>query len=97
MNCPKCGLPMEEGSLHTQKYPFWTQQDPRFFHGPSDKVEIGPVDDDDTSMFTRNPFPTFSQAMLCRTCGLVCFSGKLIEKSKSGRGAVTPWRKEKEA
>ena len=85
MNCPKCGLSMEEGALHTQKYPFWTQQELRFFRGPTDKIEIGPVNDDDTSMFTRDPFPTFHQAMLCRACGLVCFSGKLIEKTNTKR------------
>jgi len=85
MNCPKCGLPMEEGDLHTQKYPFWTQQALGFFRGPTDTVTIGPTDDDDTSMFTRDPFPTFPGAMLCRGCGLICFSGKLIEKSKIKR------------
>ena len=31
MKCPKCGLLMEEGTMHTQKYPFWTQQELRFF------------------------------------------------------------------
>ena len=30
MNCPKCGRPMEEGTLHTHKYPFWTQEELRF-------------------------------------------------------------------
>lgn len=82
MNCPQCGRPMEEGDLHTQKYPSWTQGKSGCFRGPSVQVEIGPADDDDTSMFTRNPFPTFPGAMLCRSCGLVCFSGKLIEKPK---------------
>ncbi len=83
MNCPKCGKEMEEGNLHTQKYPFWTQQKLGFFRGPSDQVSIGPVGDDDTSMFTRDVFPTFPGAMLCRDCGLICFTGKLIEKSKT--------------
>ena len=32
MNCPKCGRPMEEGTLHTHKYPFWTQEELRFFN-----------------------------------------------------------------
>ena len=31
MNCPKCGKEMLRGSMHTQKYPFWTQQELRFF------------------------------------------------------------------
>lgn len=26
MNCPNCGNVMEKGFMHTQKYPFWTQQ-----------------------------------------------------------------------
>ena len=30
MNCPKCGKEMLRGSMHTQKYPFWTQQELRF-------------------------------------------------------------------
>lgn len=59
MNCPKCGKEMAEGNLHTHKYPFWTQQEPGFFRGVTDKVEIGPTDDDDTSMFTRDVFPNF--------------------------------------
>ena len=29
MNCPKCGKEMLRGSMHTQKYPFWTQQELR--------------------------------------------------------------------
>ena len=33
MNCPKCGKPMEEGFMHTRNYPFWTQQELRFFVG----------------------------------------------------------------
>lgn len=82
MNCPKCGRPMEEGTLHTHKYPFWTQEELRFFKGPSDQVEIGPLDEDAPSVFLRDPFPSFPGAMLCRDCGTVCFSGQLIEKSK---------------
>ena len=82
MNCPKCGLLMEEGTMHTQKYPFWTQQELRFFHSPTDMVELGPPGDDTTSMFTRDPFPEFPHAMLCRACGLVTFPCNLIEKSK---------------
>lgn len=85
MNCPKCGKEMVEGNLHTRNYPFWTQQEPGFFRGVTDKVEVGPVDDDDTSMFTRDVFPTFPGAMLCRDCGMVCFSGKLIEKADTKR------------
>ena len=85
MNCPNCGGEMESGNLHTQKYPFWTQQELGFFRGPSDKVEIGPLDDDEASMFTRDPFPIFPSAMLCRKCGMICFSGKMIEKTKTER------------
>lgn len=59
MNCPKCGKEMLRGSMHTQKYPFWTQQELRFFKAPTDLVELGPLDDDDTSVFTRDPFRSF--------------------------------------
>lgn len=85
MNCPQCGRPMEEGSLHTQKYPSWTQGKPGFFRGPSVRVEIGPVGGDTASMFTRDPFPTFPGAGLCRACGLICFTGTLIDKSNTER------------
>lgn len=60
MKCPKCGLLMEEGTMYTQKYPFWTQQELRFFHSPTDMVELGPPGDDTTSMFTRDPFSGIS-------------------------------------
>ena len=33
MNCPNCGNVMEKGFMHTQKYPFWTQQELRFLRG----------------------------------------------------------------
>ena len=33
---------MEEGTLHTRNYPFWTQQELRFFRAPTDTVELGP-------------------------------------------------------
>ena len=68
-----------------KKNPFWTRQELRFFRGPTDKVEIGPAGDDDTSMFTRDPFPTFPGAGLCRACGLICFPGTLIEKPNTKR------------
>ena len=82
MNCPHCGTKMEQGHLHTEKYPFWTQQELRFFRAPSDVVEIGPLGDDTTSVFTRDPFPTFRDAYLCRACGMVAFSANLIEKKQ---------------
>ena len=40
------------------------------------------IGDDATSAFTRDPFPEFPHAMLCRGCGLVAFPGNLIENSK---------------
>lgn len=80
MNCPKCGKEMLRGSMHTQKYPFWTQQELRFFKAPTDLVELGPLDDDDTSVFTRDPFPEFPDAEICQECGLVVFPCKIIEK-----------------
>ena len=85
MNCPKCGKPMEEGTMHTRNYPFWTQQELGFFRVPADAVELGPHGDDTTSMFTRDPFPAFPHAMLCRDCGLAVFPCSLIEKSRKGR------------
>ena len=45
MNCPNCGNVMEKGFMHTQKYPFWTQQELRFFKGPTDQVDLGPIGD----------------------------------------------------
>ena len=64
MNCPKCGKEMLRGSMHTQKYPFWTQQELRFFKAPTDLVELGPLPD----------------AEICQECGLVVFPCKMIEK-----------------
>ena len=49
-------------------------------HAEIPLVELGPLDDDDTSMFTRDPFPEFPDAELCRKCGLVVFPCKMIEK-----------------
>ena len=66
--------------MHTRNYPFWTQQELGCFRGPEDKVDLSPLDADNTSMFTRDPFPEYSDAMLCRECGLVCFPCRLLEK-----------------
>ena len=82
VKCRNCGKDMEEGTLHTRNCPFWTQQELRFFRAPTDTVELGPIGDDTTSVFTRDPFPEFSHAMLCRECGLVTFPCSLIETSK---------------
>ena len=82
MNCPNCGKAMEKGFMHTQKYPFWTQQELRFFKGPTDQVDLGPIGDDTTSMFTRDPFPEFPDTMICRDCQLVVFRCNMIDKSK---------------
>ena len=68
--------------MHTHKYPFWTQEELKFFRAPADVVELGPHRDDTSSMFTRDPFPEFPHAMLCRECGLVTFPCNLIEKAK---------------
>ena len=48
VSCPNCGKEMEEGTLHTRNYPFWTQQELRFFRAPTDTVELGPIGDDTT-------------------------------------------------
>ena len=86
MRCPKCGGELEEGTLHTRNYPFWTQQELRAFRAPTDLVELGPPGEDAPSPFLRDPFPEYPGAMLCRACGLVCFPCRLLEKGK-GRGA----------
>ena len=52
----------------------------RFFKAPTDLVELGPLDDDDTSVFTHDPFPEFPDAEICQECGLVVFPCKMIEK-----------------
>lgn len=82
MNCPQCGRPMEEGTMHTQKYPFWTQQELRFFRGPTDVVELGPHGDRYHQYVYPGPVSPFPHTMLCRTGGLVTFPVNLIEKSK---------------
>ncbi len=81
MNCPQCGKEMEKGDLHTQKYPFWTQQELRFFRSPTDTVELAPPGEDAPSVFLRDPFPTFPDTYLCRECGLVTFFACFIEKA----------------
>ena len=82
MNCPNCGNVMEKGFMHTQKYPFWTQQEMRFFFFFLDQVDLGPIGDDTTSMFTRDTFPEFPDTMICRDCQLVVFRCNMIDKSK---------------
>ena len=82
MNCPKCGKEMTRGTMHTRYYPFWTQQELKFFSRPTDQIDLNPLGGDNTSMFTRDPFPEYPDAMLCRDCGLVCFPCLLIEKGK---------------
>ena len=82
MRCPNCGKEMEQGTMHTQKYPYWTQQELRFFRSPTGLVELGPHGDDTTSVFTRDPFPSFPGTFLCRDCELVTFLCHFIEKSK---------------
>lgn len=79
---PPMWTPYGGGDDAHPKYPFWTQQELRFFRGPTDVVELGPHGGDTTSMFTRDPFPQFPHTMLCRHCGLVTFPCNLIEKSK---------------
>lgn len=52
VKCPNCGKEMEEGTLHTRNYPFWTQQELRFFRAPTDTVELGPIGDDHQRVYT---------------------------------------------
>lgn len=79
---PKLRKGNGRGNSAHPELPFWTQQELRFFRAPTDTVELGPIGDDTTSVFTRDPFPEFSHAMLCRECGLVTFPCSLIETSK---------------
>ena len=81
MKCLSAAFLWKKG-LCTRKISLLDQQELRFFHSPTDMVELGPLGDDTTSMFTRDPFPEFPHAMLCRACGLVTFLCNLIEKSK---------------
>ena len=81
LKCPSCGQEMERGTMHTRYYPFWTQQEELgLFFGPKDQVDLSPLDADNTSLFTRDPFPEYPDAMLCRGCGLVCFPCRPLEK-----------------
>ena len=46
MNCPKCGKPMESGTMYADKYPYWTQQkNLPVFRTPKDKVILRPLGD----------------------------------------------------
>ena len=81
MNCPKCGKEMLRGSMHTQKYPFCTQQELRVSQSADRPCRTGGrLDDDDTSVFTHDPFPEFPDAEICQECGLVVLPCKMIEK-----------------
>ena len=79
---PKLRKGNGRGTLHTRNYPFWTQQELRFFRAPTDTVELGPIGDDTTSVFTRDPFPEFPMPCSAGECGLVTFPCSLIETSK---------------
>ena len=55
MNCPKCGKPMESGTMYADKYPYWTQQkNLPVFRTPKDKVILRPLGD---TLFREFFFP----------------------------------------
>lgn len=67
MKCPKCGGEMESGTMYTQKYPFWTQQEKTpVLRFPKDMVRLKDPRDD----FLSHNFPG---TMLCRACKIVVF------------------------
>lgn len=75
MNCPKCGKEMESGTMYTEKYPFWTQQEaPPVFRAPRDMVRFRPVGDTSSSRFSVFPFHEYPDTMHCRACGITVFS-----------------------
>ena len=81
MKCPNCGNEMETGVLRTDKYPCWTQQkELPIFRKPKDLVTLRPVDDEAVSLLTRDPFPEYPEAMLCRGCGLAAFPCKVMKE-----------------
>ena len=70
MDCPKCGTPMEQGIIYTEKYPYFTKQEAYpVFRAPKDRVILRPLGDTSTGNFSF-PFHDYSGACLCRTCGL---------------------------
>ena len=77
MNCPKCGKPMESGTMYADKYSYWTQQkNLPVFRTPKDKVILRPLGDTSSGNFSF-PFHDYPDTMLCRACGIVCFPYQL--------------------
>lgn len=79
---PKLRKGNGRGNSAHPELPFLDAAGAPILSGPTDTVELGPIGDDTTSVFTRDPFPEFPHAMLCRECGLVTFPCSLIETSK---------------
>ena len=77
MNCPKCGKPMESGTMYAGKYPLWTQRKkPPLFRAPKDRVILRPLGDTSVGDFAF-PFHNYPDTMLCRACNIACFSFQL--------------------
>ena len=53
VKCPNCGKEMEEGTLHTRNYPFWTQQELRLVRALTDTVEHGRISEETTGHKTQ--------------------------------------------
>lgn len=56
--------------------------DAAVFKGPADKIDLDPIGDDTTFMFTRDPFPEFPDTMIFRDCRLAVFRCNMIDKNK---------------
>ena len=78
MNCPKCGKPMEAGSVYSNRWLFWTSDRTKLrnFHRPSSSFRLRPVGDHTRSVFSLEALNTIPQysADLCRACGTVIVS-----------------------
>lgn len=73
MTCPVCGAEMESGTMYTEKYPYWTQQENLpVLRTPKDMVRFRPVGDDSAGGFAF-PFHDYPETMLCKACKTVVF------------------------
>ena len=92
MNCPKCGKPMESGTMYAGKYPLWTQRKkPPLFRAPKDRVILRPLGDTSVGDFAF-PFHNYPDTMLCRACNIACFSFQLPSERLSAARPGYPLR-----
>lgn len=78
MNCPKCGKPMEEGTMYSAHYPYWTPErtEIRSFYVPKDAFRLRPVGDHTNSPLSPKAISSIHQfdTAICRACGTAVFS-----------------------